>query len=316
MAIFEYLGKGSLNGSRRKKRTWVLGGGGARGAAQVGILLALFEAGVDPPTRLVGVSVGALNAAVIAAYPTISGAEMLRQLWFSRLARNVLRAHPLGLVLSRIRGDVLAGVPANNVRRLLERVIQLMGIEQFEQLRVPLQVLATDISAGRARAFDSGPLLPALQASTAIPGVFPTVEIDGVSYLDGGIVDNLPIARAAEEGSREILAIDLMAGAEVSRAPSSWTELMSRTLQLSLHQRMLSDFDRVRRRSRVTILCPLLGPEDGTGMEPGRVESLIERARAATLRLLRERGSRLFRESAIHYLSVSQLPATLGSVPA
>src|SRR5947199_384354 len=59
------------------KRTWVLGGGGARGAAQVGALLALFEAGVDPPERVIGTSVGALNGAAICAYPSLAGARRI-----------------------------------------------------------------------------------------------------------------------------------------------------------------------------------------------------------------------------------------------
>lgn len=264
---------------------------------------------------MIGVSVGALNGAVIGAYPSLSGAEMLRELWFNRLARQVFRIHPLGLVLSRLRGNGLAAMPASNVRRLIERAIQLTGVDRFERLKVPLQVLATDIGAGHAHVFQSGPLLPALQASTAIPGVFPTVHIDGASYLDGGIVDNLPVSLAVEEGCRDVLGIDLMAGAELKHPPATWGELMARTLQLSMHQRMLSDFERVRRRARVVILCPMLGPADGLNMEPRRVERLIERARQATLRLLREHGRRLFRESAVYYLPLTDAPATLGVVP-
>jgi NTE family protein len=272
-------------------------------------LLALLEQGITPPTRLIGVSVGALNAATIAAYPSPAGAAMLRELWYSRLARDVFRVHPLGIVLSRLRGSGLAAMPATNVTRLLERSIKLIGIDRFERLRVPLEVVATDISAGRARVFREGPLLPALLASTAIPGVFPTVHIDGTGYLDGGIVDNLPITLAADEGSREILGIELMAGGELERHPSSWGELMARTLQLSLHQRMLSDFERVRRRARVIILCPVLAPGEGIDMAIENVERLVERARQATLRLVRERGRRLFRESAVHYLDLEPVAA-------
>jgi len=267
--------------------------------------LGLFEAGVEPPGRLIGVSVGALNAAVIAAYPSLSGAEMLRELWLSRVAREVFRVHPLGFVLSRLRGGGLAAMPASNVTRLIKRAIQLMGIDQFERLKVPLEVLTTDISAGRAHVFHSGPLLPPLQASTAIPGVFPAVQIDGVGYLDGGIVDNLPVMLAVDEGCREVLGIELMAGAELERPPATWIELMGRTLQLSMHQRMLSDFDRVRRRARVVVLCPVLGQADGMDLNPKRVENLIERARLATLSLLRDKGRRLFRESGVHYMQLA-----------
>lgn len=283
----------------------MLGGGGARGAAQVGVLQALFEFGIDPPERLIGVSVGALNAATLAAYPSPAGAAMLRELWFSRLAQDVFRIHPLGIVLNRIRGDSLAAMPASNVTKLIERAIQLIGIDTFERLRVPLAVLATDIGAGRAHVFREGPLLPALRASTAIPGVFPAVQIDGAGYLDGGIVDNIPLSLALDGGEREVLGIDLMAGGELERAPTSWGELMGRTLQLSLHQRMLSDFERLRRRGRLAVLCPVLGPGDGVDMEPRHVEALIDSARRATRRFLAERGRRLFRESGVHYIRLA-----------
>src|SRR4029077_13184663 len=131
------------------------------------------------------------------------------------------------------------------------------------------------------------------------------VQIDGVGYLDGGIVDNMPITRPLEQGSREVLGIALMAGGELERQPSTWAELMGRTLQLSLHERMLSDFERVRRHARVVILCPVLGPGDGLDMEPRHLEETIERSRRATLALLREKGRGLFRQSGVHYLNLT-----------
>src|SRR5438034_218572 len=196
------------------RRTWVLGGGGARGAAQVGVLQALFEAGVEAPAALVGTSVGALNGASIAAYPSLAGTMMLREVWLSRQAAAVFQAHPLGVILSGLRRDQLSVMPQQNVRRLIERAEALSGIGTFEKLRVPLAVVATDMNAGKPAVFRSGDLTPALLASTAIPGLFPSVRI---------------------------------------------------------HER-----------------------------EP--VESVIEAARSATADLLRQRGTRLFRHSGVHYL--------------
>src|SRR5437879_12639027 len=103
------------------RRTWVLGGGGARGAAQVGVLQALFEAGVDPPAAMVGVSVGALNGSCIAAYPSQAGVMMLRELWMSRQALEVFRAHPLGVILSGLRRGQLSPLPHEELRRLAAR---------------------------------------------------------------------------------------------------------------------------------------------------------------------------------------------------
>lgn len=239
---------------------------------------------------------------------------MLHQLWLSPAARDVFRTHPLGVVLSRLRAGSLTALPPRNVLRIIERAIQLVGVDSFEGLQVPLEVVATDIGAGRPRVFSRGPLAPALQASTAIPGIFPLVEIDGTGYLDGGIVDNMPISLAVGQGSREILGVELMAGGEMKRRPRSWMELMARTLQLTLHHRMLADFDRLRNRARVVLLCPVLPPDAGVDMGKEPVEEMIESARAATRALLDRLSHRLFRQSAIHYFELEQgsSPANLG----
>ena len=99
---------------RTARRTWVLGGGGARGAAQVGVLQALFEAGVEGPDAIVGTSVGALNGSAIAAYPSLAGVMMLREVWMSRPALSVFQAHPIGMLVSGIRRDLLNRVERRN----------------------------------------------------------------------------------------------------------------------------------------------------------------------------------------------------------
>ena len=284
------------------QRTWVLGGGGARGAAQVGVLLGLFEAGVEPPSALVGASVGALNAAGIAAYPTLGGAQLLHQIWLSDLARGVFQAHPVGIIWSRLRGRRVSALPAANVYKLLRRQEELTGFTTFEQLALPLTVVATDIGLGAPALFKAGPLLPALQASTAIPGIFPGVDINGREFLDGGIVQNTPFPVAFAAGAREVLAISLMAGGELESAPLNWGVLMARTLQLALHHHMLSDYERLKDSGRLVVLCPVSAPTEGWEMGKAHVDAVIESARQATLDLLSRRGSRLFRHSGIHYL--------------
>ena len=286
------------------RRTWVLGGGGARGAAQVGVLQALFEAGIEMPAAIVGTSVGALNGASIAAYPSLAGTMMLREVWLSRQAAAVFEAHPLGVIISGLRRDQLSVMPQKNVRRLIERAESLTGITTFEQLRVPVAVVATDLNAGKPAVFRSGSLEPALLASTAIPGLFPSVRLNEREHLDGGVVDNTPLNVAVDQGAKDILAISLMGGGEFENVPNSLPELIARTLQLSLHHQMLSDYERLRNRARIVVLCPITAPTATWVMKREHVEAVIEGSRAATARILRERGTRLFRHSGIHYLSL------------
>jgi NTE family protein len=280
----------------------VLGGGGARGAAQVGVLQALFEAGIEPPAAVVGVSVGALNGSCIAAYPSQAGVMMLRELWMSRQALEVFHAHPLGVILSGLRRGQVSALPQENVRRLIERAQSLTGLSTFEQMRLPLAIVATDLNAGKPAVFRAGALTPALLASTAIPGVFPSVRIDGREHLDGGIVDNTPIDIAVDDGAKEILAISLMAGGENEQAPSTWSELIARTCQLALHHQMLSDYERLRERARITVLCPITSPTATWEMKREHLDPVVEAARDATAALLARKGSRLMRHSGIHYL--------------
>src|SRR4030081_1090900 len=258
------------------RRTWVLGGGGARGAAQVGVLQALFEAGVEGPVSVVGTSVGALNGSAIAAYPSLAGTMMLREVWMSRQALDVFHAHPLGVILSGLRRDQLSAFPQENVRRLIDRAQALTGMTTFEQLRVPLAVVATDLNAGLPVVFRSGLLTPALLASTAIPGLFPSVKIDGRAHLDGGVVDNTPLDIAVEDGAKELLAISLMGGGEYESAPSSLPELIARTLPLSLPPQNVAAYERMRDRSRIVVLCPITAPTATWEMKREHLESVME----------------------------------------
>ena len=282
----------------------MLGGGGARGAAQVGVLQGLFEGGVEGPAALVGTSVGALNGASIAAYPSLAGVMMLREIWMSRAALSVFEAHPLGLIVSGIRRNRLSAFPQHNVKRLIDRAQALMGITTFEQMRVPLTIVATDLNAGKPAVFRSGELTPALLASTAIPGIFPSVRINDREHLDGGVVENTPLNIAIDDGAREILAISLMAGSENEQSPASFPELIARTLQLSLHHQMLSDFERLRDRARMVVICPVTAPTATWEMKRVHLEAVMESSRVAMIDLLRQRGSKLFRHSGIHYLKL------------
>lgn len=293
----------------RSGTAWVLGGGGARGAAQVGTLLALLEVGIKLPSAIVGTSVGALDGATLAACPTLEGAHILERLWLSEPAHEVFHIHPVGMILSQMSGK-FGPLSVEPVQKLIEKFESMSGCVNFEDLKLKLLVVATDIDAARPALFRSGPLLPALLASTAIPGLYPPVRVDGRDYSDGGVVDNVPISAAVREGYRNILAIGLMAGAQLRETPGSWAELIARTLQLSLHQRLLSDFERSKSRARIAVICPITPPAAAWDMDKSHVEELIERSREATAALLARIGSSLFARSAIHYLDLSEHPNT------
>ena len=211
-----------------------LGGGGARGIAHLGALEALQDQGVAFH-RFVGVSIGALAAAVVARdgdartaindvrqyldqelseshlvapSPTAASGDGGLWGWYERV-RRVMTAH---MQVSRAvtRAGMLSDIP---LRTAIERLIpEEMDIQD---LAVPTSIVALDLTTGFRRVLESGPLRLALQASAAIPGLFPPVSwVDGHQLCDIGIVESLPTEIAITYG-HPVIAIDV--GQELDR---------------------------------------------------------------------------------------------------
>lgn len=236
---------------------------------------------------------------------------MLEAVWGSRLAANVFRARPVESLLTRLGGTGgLSLLPPTALSRLLRRQLNLLGVSRFEDLTVPLGVVVTNLGDGQAHLLERGELHSALAASSAIPGVFPGVEVGGDRYYDGGVADNDPLVRAVDEGADEVVAITLCGTAGGSSRPRRWLELMGQSVAVMLNQRMLADFDRVRTRARVLVFAPQLPPGSAWSLRPADVGRLTNRTREAAARWLDEHGGPP-RESMI-----IPLPVTAGADPA
>ena len=185
-----------------RKIAFVLGGGGHAGAAEVGMLDALLERGVRPDL-IVGTSVGALHGAMVAADPSAASVVKLQQAWQELSGLGVLGRSWLddAVSLLRTRTHVRSNAP---IRRLSERLI---GVSTFEELAVPFQCVAASIERFSEHWFDSGPLVDAILASSAVPGILPPVEIGGEHFIDGGIVNSIPVDRAVALGAGEIYVL-------------------------------------------------------------------------------------------------------------
>lgn len=196
------LGKYRQGTRRRRERIgFVLSGGGVFGAIQVGQIRALMEAGIVPDV-IAGTSVGALNATAIAADPTQASVDRLEDIWVNLRAEDLFPGSAIQRALHFVRkGDHL--YPNNGVRRLIDRI----GARSFESLQLPLAVVAANLRTGAETCFRSGSLAPALLASTALPGVFPPVLVDGELYVDGGVVNNIPISQAVALGATKIYVL-------------------------------------------------------------------------------------------------------------
>jgi NTE family protein len=188
-----------------------LGGGGARGALQVGALEALFEAGIEPEL-VVGTSIGALNSAFLALYGfSLEALAGLKQAWRHGAEEDLLPDNYLWLTVRS-----LFNRPGSDVRHGIRRFLISHGLHpelRFGELPGPRLILvAANLADGCAKLYGTDPddlVLQALLASAAIPPwVRPLSQDDGL-LMDGGIVSNLPIEPALTQGATEIVALDL-----------------------------------------------------------------------------------------------------------
>ena len=179
---------------RKPRRTaFVLSGGGNLGALQVGMLRALIERRIEPDLVL-GCSVGALNGAAIASDPSLAMVGRLQDLWRTIGEKDVMPAGLLPSTLQLARKGVAIHDNAN-LRQVIEG---LLVPRRFEDLQVPFQCVAAALAEGTETWFDEGPIVEPILASSAIPAVYPPVEIDGIKYLDGAIVNDVPVSRAVQ----------------------------------------------------------------------------------------------------------------------
>lgn len=180
----------------REKVAFVLGGGGHLGAHEVGMLRALLERDIRPDL-VVGTSVGALNGVAVAAQPSLDAVEVLEGAWRELAREDVFGGSWFSGAanLARTRTHLHSN---RGLRELLER---MLPVRRFEDLAVPFQCVAASIERAVEHWFAEGPLVEAILASSAVPGVLPPVRIGDEHFLDGGIVHSIPIGRAIQLGA-------------------------------------------------------------------------------------------------------------------
>ncbi len=188
----------------QRRTAFVLGGGGRWGAVQVGMLRALVEREISAD-QVLGTSIGAVNGACFAHQPTLAGVYKLDDFWALMQKSKALRSGITDTVrrFTRQPNAVLDPEP-------FQRFIgEQLPTQSFSDLTVPFSCVAACIEHSSEQWFTEGPLMPALMASSALPGVFPPYEIDGLHYYDGGLVNSIPLNRAIREGATRIFVLQV-----------------------------------------------------------------------------------------------------------
>lgn len=234
------------------KTAFVLSGGGSLGAIQVGMLRALTERGVVPDL-LIGTSVGALNAASVAAHGVTSmGVDTLAEVWAGLKSRQVF-ALELPQVLAAVAGRRDALCSDKGLVKLLD---EHLSFKLIEEAPIPLVIVAADILTGQEVPMSTGPAKEAILASSAIPGVFPTVTIEGRTLTDGGLANNTAISQALASGAETIYVLPSGYSCSLSAPPTTALGVATQAIALLIHQRLVDDIARFSAVADLIVLPP------------------------------------------------------------
>ena len=230
---------------------FVLSGGGPLAALQVGAVRALIDQGVKPDLA-VGTSAGALNAAWIAFDPAHAGVVHLEWIWRSLKDSDMF---PGGRFKASWARMLVKGNRVFENSGLKKTIEKTLGSDaRFEDAMIPLAITTTDLETGAERVFNSGPLLLPLLASSAMPGIFPPIEIEGRSYIDGGVADNVPIAPAVAMGAQTLYVMDSTSHSHQRRPLARPIDYLLHAFSLARSQRIGLDLEHYKDKVKIIVL--------------------------------------------------------------
>ncbi len=221
----------------RPKVGLVLGGGGAKGAAEVGVLKVIEKAGI-PIDYIAGTSIGSVVGGLYAAgyHADELDSMFCQQEWLSLLTdrRNDLGNEPYKVkdgvtyifgfpVMGDLKDGDIGGfgvMRGERVEEVVDSMAQSKGCREFSSLKIPFRCVAADFRSATEVVFSEGKLSTGVRASMAIPGIFKPVNYDGRKLVDGGMLNNLPVDVVKEMGADIIIAIDLQQNEKTAKESS------------------------------------------------------------------------------------------------
>lgn len=227
-----------------KKLALVLGGGATKGFAHIGVLKVLEENGIVP-SLIVGTSMGAVVGGVYSSGICLNKIIDISSQFSMKNIRDV------SIVSLLKEGNILRGKKIENV------IHNLLGDTLAENTKIPFVCCATNLSTGKQVDLRSGLLWKNVLASSAMPAVFPAVEIDGEALFDGGIMDNLPIDVAQKELPKAVvLSVDVIGDYE-KQVESGGLKIMTNILNMStLYMTQISKQKKAKSDLNIKVLQP------------------------------------------------------------
>ena len=265
---------------------FVLGGGGHLGAHEVGMLRALLEHDVVPDLVL-GSSIGALNGAAVAAAPTPEAVDRLEEVWLQLVGSDLLG----GSLMSRAVRLARTGTHLHGngpLRAVLERHLP----PRIEDLDVRFQCVAACIERAAEHWFAEGPLADAVLASAALPGVLPVVRIGEEHFMDGGLVNSIPLGRAIALGAREVYVLHVGRVEQPLTPPATPWGVALTAFEIARRHRFAQDLGSIPDGVAVHVLP--------TGTPQGAAVGLRQQFRYRDFSSVRTRIERAYRASSAY----------------
>jgi NTE family protein len=262
------------------------------GAYEVGMLRALLEAGIKPDLVL-GTSVGAINGSVLAAEPTSEAVARLAELWTGLTGGGVFEAN----LFSRLGTAARTRTHMHSNATLRKMLESDLPVARIEELTVPFQCVAASIERAAEHWFTEGPIADAVLASCAVPGLLPPVAIDGEHYLDGGLVDSVPVGRAVALGARTIYVLHVGRLGQPLRPPRRAWEVAAVAFEIVRRHRFTRDIANLPPGITVHLLP--------TGADTDRATNWAQYVRYRAFNETRERILQAYTASAAYLNQVS-----------
>lgn len=284
----------------RPKVGVVLCGGGAKGAAHIGVLKVLEEENI-PIDYIAGTSMGAIIGGLYAmGYNANQLDSIITDInWDQMMSNNTLRKYrtyeqkrfddkymfllPFDRLTLGKDEDINASyelttpggiVNGNNILNLMTSLsLEYPDSINFNTLPIPYACVATDLVSGEPRVLNSGNISMAMRASMSIPGVFAPVEIDGKLYIDGGVVNNYPVDVVRDMGADIVIGVNFENKPAAENEFNSLGDILSQLVTLYMNNEQLSE----NIKDTDILLVPNIDEYSAMGFSKGAIDSLIVR---------------------------------------